>query len=759
MVCRTSRCAEFAWWVSLVAAAWMLASPGCASTPQPDNPSPSPSPQPSPDTNRRFERALERLEAGKYNRAHRLFEELSSERATLYAARASLGDISSSSPSEPSPRGLEGAIANLRRLAEGEASDDELRRVASLYLGVALVQADRIEDAYTTLNGVELGPADGDLPTSALERDRLPLRAMLVERAFRAKRGGATIRAASRVYRLVSSKRDGDQGDEQDRQAESSAPDEPHRRAESTTRDEGGQTTTLSTRDGKAQEAPSSPPGEKKSAPPSKWTTFATSRAFEAASTYTSPETLESLLASEAVLTRAVAGWAHLDRQLQRSDHSERERRELERLYRRMAPDLNQIGASDRVAELSTDMATLGGKRRLVIGVLLPLSGSNQSIGRRVMAGMLLAARAFETRQSSRVTLVFEDSNDDPEALFSTFRQREVTAVVGPLDDARARTLASHARRTNIPMLALTARPLEEGGVDDPFVFRNFMAPAAEARAVARIAFEELGDRRAVVLHPSVGYGTSLQRAFAETFRELGGQVVTSLAYDRSQSDFTSLAERAADARPDVVFIPDTASKAAEISAFLADQSIWGIAGEPPEETDRQYVHYLGTSLWYDPILTRQASDYVRGAVVPSWFAPVFQHSPTRRFVRRFRAVFDRTPKNMEAFGFDSIAWVRRLMLDRGLHTPENLRAAWLDGTSFQGATGTVSFDERGRARRTLRFVTPTEEGFEPLSFSTDVSVGRDDGPEATEVDEPPASPEEASSSSRPTPSSDADAP
>jgi branched-chain amino acid transport system substrate-binding protein len=715
----------YAVWLAIGLAGGTMLGPACASSPPPRDTTTTEPDETQPDARGpEFERALEALRAERYEEARRLFDALSGRHAELYGARANLGALDgapSESDSSPPPR-IDEALSTLRRLADEPKASSALRRTAAIYLGLGRVRAGRIESAYEDISSREVS----SLPELVFAYDRAAALAMLLEADFRAERGEETLRTAARLYRLVE-----DDETDSNGETESGSSSSPRKPAATSPSRTAPRTTNRA------------------EATTSEWTTFAKTRAFHATSDHVAPDRLETLSNDDAPFVRAVAGWAHLTRELEQSDASKEERRRLDRLYRRISTDLTAIGESDRVAELSTDMATLGGKRRLVVGVLLPLSGNNRAIGERVLSGMLLAARSFQSRRSSRITLVFEDSNDDPASLFSTFERRDVAAVVGPLDDARARAFAPHARRTEIPMLALTARALERSADRKPYVFRNFMAPTSEARAVARIAFEELGDRRAAILHPRVGYGQSLARAFEATFETLGGRVVTTIAYDRSSSNFSDVAGRVAEAEPDLVFIPDTAAKAAELSAFLADEGVWGVAGEQPASTDRTYVHYVGTSLWYDPILPRQASQYVEGAVVPSWFAPVFQHAATRRFVRRFRAVFERTPENMEAFGFDSIAWVRRLMLERGLHTPETIRAAWLDGTSFRGATGTVSFDAQGRARRRLRFLTPTDEGFEPLSFATKVWVGEESDDEATDPpEETPKAPDREGPSS-----------
>ncbi|MFW5967864.1 MAG: ABC transporter substrate-binding protein, partial [Persicimonas sp.] len=466
---------------------------------------------------------------------------------------------------------------------------------------------------------------------------------------------------------------------------------------------------------------------------------------------------------------------------------SDAEREELEDLFNRTAPYMVEVRASERAAEMSMRLAAAGGPKRLAIGFLLPLSGSSAAIGERLMAGALVAMRAFYDAGDPQVTLVFEDSQGDASEAFERLVDHDVLAVVGPVDRKRAKRFAPLAMEAELPLITLTTESVRavlgddqaadsedadgrdddrsrddtdepdgekgesaEGEDDaDTYVFRNFIDAAAEARAVARIAFDEIGDRRAAIVKPDIGYGDVTSRAFADEFEELGGRIVADIEYDRGESDFSDVASRVAEADPEAVFLPDSAEKVAEVTSFFANENIWGLAPDqkPPARSSRTHVHYLGTSLWEHPMLVRQASDYVEGAAIPVWFSPSVEDPVVEQFVQRFEAIYEREPDSFEAFSYDTVSWLRSLMLERGMRRPSAIRDGLLAGDVHEGVTGRARMTERAEAARSLRFVTPTDDGFETLPFSG-AAIRREEDDDQSDPDD--MGPNEAPGSTAP---------
>lgn len=684
---------------------------------------------------KQFDEAKALLVDGEYDRAAERFRLLQADFADdpiahvaeLYAARATLGDLSPGrfEADVRAPAGVQAATRRLAALANDKGIDDRVSFSARAYLAVGHALAgdhDAVDAALESYPGPSLSSV-------VLPADR-PVALLLIGEAMRRdNRSAAAVQAYATLYEIHREHRPDDDV----------AGDMPVDRDEV-----GASSDSLDARDLAQLTA---------------WADLARSQAFEMSDRSLEEADLQEFVTAKSAFLRAVAGWGLLRASLAEGIDSEEGRAAVEDLFNRISPDMVEIGAGQRAAELSTQLAAAGGPRRLALGVVLPLSGNASGVGAKVMAGALTAIRAFDAADEPSVTLVFQDSAQPAADVMATFASQGVAAVVGPLDRKRAVSYAAEAEKSGMLLMAMTAQSARElmqqadpktgdssetsdAGADaqtpKPFVFRNFVDPRAEARAAARLAFEDAGDRRAAIIFPGIGYGRTMAEEFRSEFLDHGGQIVAEIEYDRSSSDFASVARRLAASDADAVFIPDSASKVAELTAFFANANVWGypIDEDPPARSKRQHVHYLGTSLWQDPILIRQARSYIEGAAVPSWFSPTFESGRVSRFVKRFDAIYGRTPENFEAFAYDSVSWFVTLLLERGMSRPEALRDALLSTAQFEGVTGTAKFAPDGEAVRELRFVTPTAEGFEALPFTARTETVSDDGNERSDQTE-----------------------
>jgi ABC-type branched-subunit amino acid transport system substrate-binding protein len=421
-------------------------------------------------------------------------------------------------------------------------------------------------------------------------------------------------------------------------------------------------------------------------------------------------------------LERAALGWGRATTSLS-ADNPDVE--SLQSLLDNTTRALRQVGADGRITELAVYRATAGDSGPMVLAAVVPWSGANASIGERAVDGMMLALDVFEGRQVSRVTVEVVDATKSADRIRRRLKQIDASIVLGPLDQERARRLAPVARDLDVPMMPMTTQPVAvaEPGTR-PTMLRNFLDPVAEAKVAARAAFNRRGNRSVAIVYPDNGYGNTMRETFKKEFRSLGGRVPLERAYNRKTSDYSSAASAVADASVDGVFIPGAASNVAELSAFIAQENVWGEA--PEREIDEQRggtrIDYIGTSLWVDSVLPRQAASYLGEPVIPVWYAPGLDDDDARRFTRRFQSAFDRRAQNVEAFAYDSVTWIRQFVIRRGIRRPASLMKTLTSGVKLRGATGAVRFSANAQTR-SIRFVTLSKTGFKSMGFAIDVEL------------------------------------
>lgn len=659
----------------------------------------------SPQVQAQFDSAQQLLEQGRYQEAIEEFRLLqaahqgdeTAELAELFIARALLTDLNDHFQSENEQQGPadEEVFRLLKPLAISESVDERIRYAAQVYLAIAFALDNDRSAALNTLADYP-GPS---LSPAMLADDHVWAWPLIAEGLHRAKRHSEAIRAWGKLYALLNEEPE-------------LTSDEPSSDLAQSTSD----ALESTTHDGLRQ--------------------MARARVFAIQDDLNLSQA-QDLLAAKTPLARAGAAWFYIRAEIKDSP-GQATADALTNIFNELAPDFLAVDAADRAAELSTILASQAGPQRLVVGALLPITGPNRAVGKRALAGLLVAQRAFHGALEPALTLIIEDAATDPVAAYHRLANQGALAIIGPLDTGQARQLLQPAQERRVPLMTLTAEHIPqradaaEDGVDEAApIFRNFVDSLAEARAAAHLSFDTIGDRRATIVYPDMGYGRAMAAAFADEFRNLGGEILAEIPYDRQASDFVNTAERVAKTSPDAIFLPDTASKVAEITAFLAQENIWGLPHDqrPPQKSKRLFVHYLGTSLWQEPVLLRQAANYIQGALIPAWYSPAFDDPQTRQFSKNFDGIYGRRPDSFEVFAYDSMMHLRSLIVDAHITDVNALEKNLVDGNWRLGATGKYRFQSDGEARRKLRFITVDKNDWTvldhtiqtPLTISTTI--------------------------------------
>jgi len=170
------------------------------------------------------------------------------------------------------------------------------------------------------------------------------------------------------------------------------------------------------------------------------------------------------------------------------------------------------------------------------LGVLLPLSGPYEAIGRVALQGIQMA----RNRGGAGIELVIADTQGDAEQarleVDRLVHQERVAAIIGPIGSRESKAAAVMAERFEVPIMTLSSRPgICALGLN---VFRHRFTAAQEGRALARYAVQRMGIRRFAILFPEAAHGRALMRAFWQNLLRLGGEVRGAQAYPLRSQDF-----------------------------------------------------------------------------------------------------------------------------------------------------------------------------------------------------------------------------
>ena len=413
-----------------------------------------------------------------------------------------------------------------------------------------------------------------------------------------------------------------------------------------------------------------------------------------------------------------------LEKELEKGSVLEAE--ESFKLLKEKFPDSPRVAlARDRMDALRREKSQT---KPQTVGVLLPLTGKFARFGQRSLQGIQLAFRIFNsTEPDSKVTLVLEDTGDEPEqalqALNRLFYKHGVVAVIGPLLSKGAEQISARAGELGLPLISLSQQP----GPPSNFVFQAGMTPKLQAREIARHAIEDLKLKRFAILYPNDRFGKEYGEEFWNAVESMGGRITALESYPQGETDFRQQIDRLSglyytEARfreldalakereannikkktrkteqffnlppvvdYDAVFIPDEPKVAGLILPTFAYRDV-----------DR--MRFLGISAWNSPELSLRAQKSAESAYFVDAFSAQSTQPAVKKFVDKFRATFGQEPGAMEAFAYDAASIVEKSLAPTRSELAERLRHVG----EFPGTTGRITYDQ-GVFTRNLKILT-----------------------------------------------------
>ncbi len=417
-----------------------------------------------------------------------------------------------------------------------------------------------------------------------------------------------------------------------------------------------------------------------------------------------------------------------------------------------VAADLPALAPEDSWSGRGADVTAMIEARlttnKKSVGVLLPLSGRHKLYGEKALAAIQILFAAYPD-----IKLVIEDSAGDAVVAVAAVEKLvlndHVIAIIGPLTNQPSRQAAQKADELEVPIILLAFQEgLPEIG---PFVFRNALTAAQQAKAIGDLAFNRLGYTRFAILHPRTSFGRNIAYSFWDEIDAHDGEVRAIESYPADESNFqpyikkmvgryyidarseywtefyaikaqklpahreSALLEKAVRALPpvidfDAIFIPDYNKPIGLIAPALAFEDI--ILTRDKKELDRirkatgrhnlKPVTLFGNSQWNSPETVRRGQHNVENAIFVDNFYLENPDKIVLDFVQSFRNLQHTDPGNTEAQAYDSAAYLADIITKKGPTSRAEMREEMVNYQNFKGVTGFKGFGKDGEGKREL---------------------------------------------------------
>ena len=190
------------------------------------------------------------------------------------------------------------------------------------------------------------------------------------------------------------------------------------------------------------------------------------------------------------------------------------------------------------------------GENTILIGALLPLTGTLSSFGESAEASLNLAVddvnnQLANSGSSSRVGLVIEDTKTDPNVArekLMDLASKGIRMVIGPATSANVAAVKEYADENGI-LIVSSSSTAPSLAIPNDNVFRFVPDDTHQAEALAKQMWDE-GTRVVIPIWRTDVFGNNLQSLLKEKFEKLGGKVLEGVGYDPPVGNFAASLHR-----------------------------------------------------------------------------------------------------------------------------------------------------------------------------------------------------------------------
>lgn len=261
--------------------------------------------------------------------------------------------------------------------------------------------------------------------------------------------------------------------------------------------------------------------------------------------------------------------------------------------------------------------------------------------------------------------------------------QLNVAAVVGAAWSSHSLQMAPVLQKARIPMITGSSTNPRITRIGN-YIFRAGFIDSFQARTMAQFARSDLKAKTAVVLEIiNEEFSLTLAELFTRSFQEYGGQVMLKESYENNAVDFAGLLQQVKALQPDVVYAPGYARDC----GLLIKQAVSMGIGTP----------FLGADGWAGPLIY----DYGKTAVAGNYYSAHWHHDVQRPESDHLQQIYQhryagKIPHMNAPLTYDAVMLLADAIRRAGSIDPVRIRDALAATRGYQGATGTITFDENG---------------------------------------------------------------
>jgi len=330
--------------------------------------------------------------------------------------------------------------------------------------------------------------------------------------------------------------------------------------------------------------------------------------------------------------------------------------------------------------------------KEIRIGGIFPMTGGSATFGKSSKEGMQIAVDEFNNKGGIAIAgskllikAIYDDTAGQPLQAVNVCRkqidQDRVVAIVGEVMSKNSLAIAPICQSKGIVMISPASTNPQVTQKGD-YIFRVCFLDSFQGIVMARYVYDNLKLKKAAILYDNANdYNKGLASFFAEEFKRLGGQIVSSEAFTDEEKtvDFKAQLTTIKANKPEFLYLPNYYAASALITKQARELGLNVPAG--------------GGDGWDSPRLAEIGGKDVEGGVFSNHFSKDDPSPKVQGFVKKYRGKYNSDPDALASLAYDAAFILLSAIEKAGSLKGADIRDA-LKTMKFDGVTGKISFDQ-----------------------------------------------------------------
>ena len=319
--------------------------------------------------------------------------------------------------------------------------------------------------------------------------------------------------------------------------------------------------------------------------------------------------------------------------------------------------------------------------------------GASHTAGADIAVEELNAAGGVNGGEASYVS--GDDLGDPKEAVLVAQKyidDSEILFVNGHMFSGATLAAGPKYEEIGLPMISPSATNPDISTLG-AFIWRICMTDAVQGEGLANYTFTDLGISKVAIMYDDGDYGRGLADTYEAAFKAAGGEVVGREQYTAGDAEFKAQLTNIKQAGPELIFL---SGYYPEGSKIVQQASELGMK-----------VTFLGSDGYASDELATLGGAAVEGMLVSTFFDYTKSDPAVQKFVEAYRAKNGgANPDWFAASAYDVVMLVAEAATQAGSNDRAAINETLGSMGSYQGITGTITFDENGDVVKPLSIVT-----------------------------------------------------